>query len=438
MPKIGGSRQQTAPTAASSEDTAPTIVLTPAETKDTVSLSETAARFIGPVVPDSWTFWEVLLKSDNAALTSALQADDLGEADMPSSAAVIAAEATAIYYTQDPTYDDTDPDPASTRSSSMGIGSFGPDYDWVATTGGAKMVTTGTAGTNNRSLFVQNVGVVSGTLGNFTITIGGTWTAGDNVYIEAGDDTVYTIARVADGVGTYTGTFVAGAAKDEYKAVSSGDFDALITNIEFNTFDELQTGVLNTYSHAGRIAETSYDYICKAFLTDGSETSYSTVKTATTLAGDDTEVPTATITMPATSSTLVNPISWVVADNLGTGGLSYFVSETETPTEPAAGDPGWSATVINFVTASAFDTLQFNGYVKDAANNISVVSSATIIINQPAAETGIHQLWLENRTAGDLADATWTIPTEYLNASGNPITVSFNLQQLETALAKLR
>ena len=87
-----------------------------------------------------------------------------------------------------------------------------------------------------------------------------------------------------------------------------------------------------------------------------------------------------TFTMPATSSSLIVPITQFLASD-AVGVTGYMITESAAP--PAAGVAGWSATAPTSFTFSGAGVRTDYAWAKDAAGNISASRSATVTITVP-------------------------------------------------------
>jgi len=125
------------------------------------------------------------------------------------------------------------------------------------------------------------------------------------------------------------------------------------------------------------------------FYTESSD-KYGNIATSTeqqfqTLLGSDTEAPVIdSFTIPATSTSLTVPItSFEATDNVGVTG--YLLNETSTT--PLIDDLNWATTTpASYIFSSeGFKTLY--AWAKDAANNISTSSSASVTITLPLSDT---------------------------------------------------
>jgi hypothetical protein len=92
----------------------------------------------------------------------------------------------------------------------------------------------------------------------------------------------------------------------------------------------------------------------------------------------DTVAPVVTFTLPATATSLTVASSFSATDNVSVTG--YLINKIATP--PAASAAGWTTTAPASVTAVAGSNT-FYAWAKDAANNVSAVKSATVVVTLP-------------------------------------------------------
>ncbi len=131
-------------------------------------------------------------------------------------------------------------------------------------------------------------------------------------------------------------------------------------------------------------ASTTYYYYVE------SADKYGNIATSTeqqfqTLLPPDIEAPVITsFTIPATSDSLTVPItSFEATDNVEVTG--YLL--TETSSIPLASDPNWSVATSTTYTFSSEGTKTLYAWAKDAANNISTSSNASVTITLPPPDT---------------------------------------------------
>ena len=135
--------------------------------------------------------------------------------------------------------------------------------------------------------------------------------------------------------------------------------------------------------------------------------------TVTAPAGDAIAPTVTTFTLPATASSLTVPVTALTAtDNTGVTG--YLV--TTSATAPAATAAGWSATAPTSVTAAAAGSVTFYAWAKDAAGNVSLGKSATVVITLVTADTTAPTV---NTFTLPATASSLTVPVSALAASDN-------------------
>jgi hypothetical protein len=144
--------------------------------------------------------------------------------------------------------------------------------------------------------------------------------------------------------------------------------------------------------------------------------------------GDDTTPPVVTaFDLPAASDSLTVPItSFTATDDTGVTG--YLA--TETSSEPAAGNPGWSASPPVEHTFASEGVQTLYGWAKDAAGNVSASISDTVTITLPDEAPPVV-------TAFDLPATfdTLTVPILTFTASDDTGVTGFLATETATAPA---
>jgi uncharacterized protein YjiK len=126
--------------------------------------------------------------------------------------------------------------------------------------------------------------------------------------------------------------------------------------------------------------------------------------------GDDTTPPIVTaFDLPAASDSLTVPIATFTATD-DTGVTGYLA--TETSSEPAAGNPGWSASPPVEHTFASEGVQTLYGWAKDAAGNVSASISDTVTITLPDTDPPVV-------TAFDLPETydSLTVPIQTFTAT---------------------
>jgi hypothetical protein len=145
----------------------------------------------------------------------------------------------------------------------------------------------------------------------------------------------------------------------------------------------------------------------------------------------DTTAPTVTsFTMPPTSSyTTVGISSFSASDAVGVTG--YMV--TESATAPAVSSSVWSASVPTSFTFSSAGTKTAYAWAKDAAGNVSISLSATIIITLPTTKSATLKFYSQSSNSSELINGfllTVILPVGSVlpvDSSGVPLSSSVYL-----------
>jgi len=142
----------------------------------------------------------------------------------------------------------------------------------------------------------------------------------------------------------------------------------------------------------------------------------------------DTTVPVVgAFTLPATATSLNIPVSsFTASDNVGVTG--YLV--TQSATAPAASSTAWTATAPSNVTAAAAGTATFYAWAKDAAGNVSLAKSASVVITLPDTTAPVVSAFTLPATSTSL-----TIPVTAFAASDNLAVAGYLITQSATAPA---
>lgn len=137
----------------------------------------------------------------------------------------------------------------------------------------------------------------------------------------------------------------------------------------------------------------------------------------------DTTVPVVSaFTLPATATSLNVPVTaFTATDNVGVTG--YLV--TQSATAPAAASTAWTASAPSNVTAAAAGTATFYAWAKDAAGNVSLAKSASVVITLPDTAAPVVSAFTLPATATSLTiPVTAFVATDNLAVAGYLITQS--------------
>ena len=138
---------------------------------------------------------------------------------------------------------------------------------------------------------------------------------------------------------------------------------------------------------------TAYTFTVVATNSVGSSSSSSVSNTITPIAPPDTTAPSiSSFTIPSTATgRTVSILSFTASDNTGVTG--YLLSTSNTT--PSSSDPSWTSTAPTSYTFLTTGAQTLYAFAKDAAGNISTVSSATTTITTPA------NIYYVSSTGGD-------------------------------------
>ncbi|PWL39165.1 hypothetical protein DKG77_13195, partial [Flagellimonas aquimarina] len=158
------------------------------------------------------------------------------------------------------------------------------------------------------------------------------------------------------------------------------------------------TGTATTFNVTGLVADTSYDFTVFAEDAQGNTSTVSNTETLNTLAGPDTEDPTAIVDLAATGTTSVGTsLSWSSStDNVGVTNYEVFqdgVSIANTGT----------TTSFNVTGLTADTSYDFTVFAEDAAGNTSAVSNTESITTLSGG--GIIDYTSEN---ANMSTVDWT------------------------------
>jgi len=176
---------------------------------------------------------------------------------------------------------------------------------------------------------------------------------------------------------------------------------------------------LTLATNAGNLAKTGYDFAGWNTTIDGTGTSYAAGASYTANVNvilyakwtpvADTTAPTITaFTLPATSTSLTVAITTFTTSE--TIGVSYLL--TESSTTPAANATGWSTTKPTSHTFGTAGSKTLYAWVKDQAQNISISTSGTVLVDTTAPVTPTTIIPIQtNITVSTTAQGTTYIAT---------------------------
>ena len=143
-------------------------------------------------------------------------------------------------------------------------------------------------------------------------------------------------------------------------------------------------------------------------------------------AAADTTIPVVSaFTLPATSTSLTIPVSTFTAtDNVGVSGYRITTSTTA----PLASATGWSATKPTSVTAAAAGSVTFYAWARDAAGNVSLSKSASVVITLPDTTLPVVSAFTLPATSSSL-----TIPVSTFTATDNIGVTGYRITTSATA-----
>ncbi|MBI5657009.1 MAG: hypothetical protein HZC44_09460 [Geobacter sp.] len=143
----------------------------------------------------------------------------------------------------------------------------------------------------------------------------------------------------------------------------------------------------------------------------------------TVASATDTTVPVVSVfTLPAAATSLNVPVTaFTATDNIGVTG--YLV--TQSATAPAAASTAWTAAAPSNVTAAAAGTATFYAWAKDAAGNVSLAKSASVVITLPDTAAPVVSAFSLPATSTSLTiPVTAFVATDNLAVAGYLITQS--------------
>ncbi len=192
----------------------------------------------------------------------------------------------------------------------------------------------------------------------------------------------YTALTVPGAPSSITATAGNASAVVSFSAPASNGGSAItgytVSSLPAGGVDANANSTLLTHSITGLTNGTSYTFTVRALNGVGTSLASVSSNAVTPQAPVDTTKPIITaFTIPSSSSALTISISSLTAtDNLSVTG--YLL--TETATAPAAGATGWTASAPTTYTFSAADSKTLYAWAKDAAGNVSLSTSRTVVV----------------------------------------------------------
>ncbi|WP_299484986.1 fibronectin type III domain-containing protein [uncultured Allomuricauda sp.] len=299
---------------------------------------------------------------------------------------------------------DTEAPSAVSDLSSSNTTDTTTDLSWSAS--------TDNVGVTNYEVFQDGVSIANtGTTTNFNVT-GLAPSTGYNftVFAEDAAGNTSTVSNT-EAVNTLADSQAPSAITDlassnTTETTTDLSWSASTDNVGVTNYEVFQdgvsianTGTTTTFNVTGLVADTSYDFTVFAEDAQGNTSTVSNTETVNTLAGPDTEAPTAIVDLTASGTTSVGTsLSWSAAtDNVGVTNYEVFqdgvsIANTGTTT---------SFNVTGLVADTSYD---FTVFAEDAAGNTSTVSNTENITTLTGA--GIVDYTSEN---ANLNTVDWTV-----------------------------
>ena len=173
-------------------------------------------------------------------------------------------------------------------------------------------------------------------------------------------------------------------------SATSTDSDGTVSNVSFyNGATLLNTDVTSPYSYLwSNVPNGVYSLSAKAFDNSGATTTSNTINVTVSTPFTDTTPPVVTtFTIPSTSSSLTIPISaFSATDNVNVTG--YMINASSTA--PSSTTPGWTSIATTTYTFTSAGSKTLYAWAKDAAGNVSLSKSASVIITLSTSIFPLH------------------------------------------------
>lgn len=150
------------------------------------------------------------------------------------------------------------------------------------------------------------------------------------------------------------------------------------------TFVQVATSTTPNYSNTGLVAATIYSYRVRATDASNNLSAYSSVASATTLAGaSDTTVPTVSLSAPAGNATVAGTavtVSANASDNVGVAGVQFLLDDAALGTEDTTSP--YSITWNTTTTVNGGHRL--SARARDAAGNRGTAADVSVVVDNQA------------------------------------------------------